>query len=408
MREIDRADRGGGMNDVISIEEKKHHRYGGSTSHIWVNCHGWASLVATLPDIPPSKAAERGTYIHALCESRVRMELDHLYKGTPRREQRDLEPDVKEFVDNYWNTLWKEDLEEIVTGKQILLEKKLMLSEELDAGGTADVLIVQYDDKGELIIKIIDIKTGYHRVEPDSEQFIFYSVCAMDMIEKKHPKLKVARAKCCVYQPTHEEPYTYHWFKRSQLEKARARYIKAINASRSPKPKFKVGEWCEWCKAKPVCTAFKKDISRKIEVDLEGMDAVELPTVTATTDEQIVKVIRYGRLVENFISQTRKHALWRFKQGNPVKGLKVVEGTVKRRWIDDEAAMKELELLGLQEPWKKKVIGIGEAEKLLGKGKVDHLTVKKGAPLVVLEDDSRPALPDATSMLDAFDDDSEC
>ncbi|WP_410959616.1 hypothetical protein, partial [Salmonella sp. SAL4432] len=78
-------------------------------------------------------------------ERKFRGEVEHLLKGIPKNiiyeGIQNLPTDAAELAEDFWQTVFKEVLESIVTGKTIYIEHKLMLSVELDAGGTADVIV---------------------------------------------------------------------------------------------------------------------------------------------------------------------------------------------------------------------------------------------------------------------------
>ena len=77
-------------------------------------------------------------------------------------------------------------------------------------------------------------------------------------------------------------------------------------------------------------------------------------------------------------------------------GYKVVEGRSNRRYISEEAVADAVSQAGY-EPYAKKVLGLTEMQKLLGKKKFEELLgglIEKpqGKPVLVPDSDKRPAL----------------
>jgi len=203
--------------------EKEHHLYGGSNCDIWSNCFGATSLMVGLPEEPPTTHSLRGTALHTgVLEVKTKKEIDHRISGgelafdySKIEHWPEEGPDLAE---EFWQLIWKNVLEQFVTGKTIFIEKKLMLFPELDAGGTADSVVLYYNDKGKLVAVVGDCKFGRVRVEPDKEQLKFYLTALNKLVKAKGKQIEEFRS--FVYQPMHTEVYTEHKFTKSEIEKA--------------------------------------------------------------------------------------------------------------------------------------------------------------------------------------------
>ena len=368
---------------------------------MWSQCQGWAAEIAKLPPEPPGPAAIKGTALHyGILERKCQAEIDYRLKGTPVNVSYDDIPDWPEdghlMADDFWHLLWTRVLEEILTGKHVYLEKKVMLFPNKDAGGTADVVVLYRNDKGETVLVVGDIKTGYHRVEPDEDQLQFYLGAAY--LRAKDKGLEVDAFRSFIYQPTHTEHFTEAKFTKKQILSAIKRYEKAIMGAESGKPKYKAGEHCRFCQAQATCKAYNKHLSEKM--DLEA-PAATLPQVEVLSDETLLKLFCAADQIEGYLSEVRKHIIKRFTDNNPVPGLKVVAGVAKRKWIDRTIARDVLVQAGI-DPVVEDIIGLGAAEKLLkAKGKkkeeIDAImyTITEKPPCppkVVLESDKRPAI----------------
>ncbi len=120
-------------------EEKAHHTCGGSNAKQWGNCHGYLSLASTMPDEPSGPAAIRGTALHTgVLEVKTYEEIECLREGHAPTLDYSLISDWPEegpqLAEEFWQHVWKEVLEEFITGKTIYIEKKLMLFPDLDFG----------------------------------------------------------------------------------------------------------------------------------------------------------------------------------------------------------------------------------------------------------------------------------
>ncbi len=136
---------------------KEHEIFGGSSVKYWLNCFGWASRIQNLPEDLPGEAALRGTALHTgVLELKLRQELDNKLYGTVVNPDYSTIPnwpeEGEELAEEFWKYFWTEILEEFVTGKTIYIEKKLMLFSDLGSGGTADVIVIWYNDKGKLVL----------------------------------------------------------------------------------------------------------------------------------------------------------------------------------------------------------------------------------------------------------------
>lgn len=387
------------MSEVV---EKEHHTFGGSSAKYWSSCYGWAAEMAHLPPDVAGQPALVGTALHTgILERKVRAEIKHLKNGAPVNVKYDDIPDWpahgSEMADEFWNYFFKEVLEEIVTGKTIYIESKVMFDKDLDAGGTTDAAVLYRNDKNQVVLDLGDIKTGRIRVEPDEEQLLFYSAGVNRAAQARGISIEVF--KTFVYQPTHNVPFTRAKFTKKQVESADKKYVKAIFESKKDKPKYKVGDYCTYCRAQATCKAYNKHISK--EMDLAVIQTKGFPAVETLSDDQLVGLWKISEPAEKYFSAVKRHILDRFALDKPVPGVKVVSGVSKRKWADEDVAITVLRGAGV-EPTVPKIIGIIEAEKqlkLAGKVKKDvdaimyTLTEKpQGKPLVVSEDDKREAI----------------
>jgi len=401
-------------------EEKQHHLYGGSSAFNWVNCQGWASLVKDLPPEPPSVHAARGTALHTgVLEVKTKGEIDHRLTG------KDLIFDYSsiegwpqegsELAEEFWALVWERVLEQFITGKTIQIEQKLMLFPELDCGGTADFVVLYYSDKGKLVAVLGDCKFGKIRVEPDEEQLKFYLTALNKIVREKGKQIDEFRS--FVYQPQHHDVFTEHKFTKSEIEKAESRYEKAIIESKKENPKFKVGDWCTYCKAQGKCLTYKKHLDKEMDMMIIRQETkVSFAPVETLSDEALAKITLFGDKVTKYISKVKHEVLVRFMNGQKVQGLKVIEGRANRKFKDEAHVAEEMQKLGVN-PYKEpeiKGLGAMEAELVQLKFKkseakqiVDSFCEKPyGKPKITSSDSDKPdyQFDNCISLFDELED----
>ena len=97
------------------------------------------------------------------------------------------------------------------------------------------------------------------------------------------------------------------------------------------------------------------------------------------------------KLIIDFLNSIESDVTERLTRGEEFEGYKLVQGRSTRKW-NDEAKTALLGKLG-QNAYTKKLIGVTEAQKQLGKEFVDTYTTKsEGKPTLVSSDDKRPSM----------------
>lgn len=409
----------------METTEKEHHTYGGSSVDIWFNCPGWASLIKDIPYEEAGKEAKRGTALHTgVLEVKTQAEINHRISGTPiKLDYSKIEgwpEEGPEFATEFWELVWEKVLEKFVTGKTIQIEKKLMLFPELDCGGTADFIVLYYNDKGKLVAVIGDCKFGKVRVDPDKEQLKFYLTALYKIVKEKGKTID--EFKSFVYQPTHHEPYTEHKFTRSEIEKAVVKYEKAIIESKKENPKFKVGDWCKYCKAQGKCLTYNKHLDKEMELMvIRNREQVSLIPPEELTPEVKAKIVLFSDKLVKYFKEVKKSVLLDFlhktkeETAELRKYVKVIQGRSNRVYTDPIKVADEMQKLNIN-PYKKPDIkGLGAMEAALieaGYPKkeaqkiVDSYTHKpEGKPKITSADN--PGIDyvfkDAASILEDFD-----
>ena len=150
---------------------------------------------------------------------------------------------------------------------------------------------------------------------------------------------------------------------------------------------FKVGDHCRFCKARVTCR-----VRAEYNLELTKLDFVDPALLT---DEEIGEVLRRADELDHWVKDVTGFALAEALKGTKYEGWKLVEGTSRRRYTDQDAIAMRL-------------IGITEMTKLIGKKKFEELlsglVIKpEGKPTLAPESDKRPELNRVAEAKQDFD-----
>lgn len=274
-----------------------------------------------------------------------------------------------------------------------------------------------------LYLIIIDYKNGYKEVKAiDNLQLIGYTRTALHTYNT--PTEKIFKTDFVVYQPNSPEPIKEHSYLTSEIEEKWAPLMDAAitlsesyyEAGEVPEEDLKqfqrAGDWCQWCKVKGECKAYKAknadkglalfhEVWKKTGGDIEVITnpkSYEGPTGLLSPEEQS-ELFLGMKDFKGFIEAVAESTEMRMIQGQKYPGLKLIKDSVgaKRSWISDVTKIiSTLKQKGISEPMvvaDPKLISFGEVEKQLGKGAIDELLNKPEETYKVVPEDN--AVPHA-------------
>lgn len=247
-----------------------------------------------------------------------------------------------------------------------------------------------------------DLKTGAGKVvEADSPQNLSY----LAGLAAKY-KWDFEEYACHIVQEAnkHEDNVDLHQSSEKELKRHLAAVKKAIKSSAKAQP-GPIGEHCQWCPAKAelLCPAQKEAIvaifndSEEPKRETAVMKATP-ERVPVLTIPQLEWILRNAKAMREYLNACEAHACKMIQMGVEIGDWKVVRSNTKRRWTSTKATedlAAELELYGVEEPLTHvpKLITIGQAEKILGKGQIEALTERPEGSLVLAPGtDKRPAV----------------
>lgn len=358
----------------------KHALLSASSSHRWLNCSPSARLSENYPDKSSDFAAE-GTDAHSLCEFRLREALG-LDAKNPIPNLTWYNEEMESCASDYVSYI----LELIAEAKKtcadpiVLIEQRLDYSRYVDSGfGTGDCVIVSDDT-----LHVVDYKHG-KGVEVDANQnsqLMLYGLGALELFDGIYD---INTISMTVYQPRRSNISTYTISKQELLDWVNEVLIPTAELAFNGDGEFHCGEWCLFCKTKADCR-------ERAEVNLEmARHDFKLPPLL--TDDEVEEILGKVDELISWANDIKAYALQSAISGKEWSGYKLVEGRSNRKYTDEKAVASVVQSAGF-DPYEKKLLGITEMQKTLGKDKFEELLgvfiyKPQGKPTIVPASDKR-------------------
>ena len=405
----------------------KHAVLSASSSKQWIHCPPSARLQEPFPN-DSSVFAEEGTWAHELCEYKVKKYL-HERKKRPQSEfyteEIEQATDIyAEFVISIIEGMKRNGVEPLC-----FVEERLDFSNIVPEGfGTGDMIILGKDEQGRGLIHICDYKNGKGVFVDahENSQMMLYATGALNAYGYIY-EIEIVRMS--IIQPRLENISTYEMTAddlRTWGESIKPIAQMAFEGKGEQNP----GEWCRFCRAKPVCKACMEEALALAKEEFLDLDAGALADEAEETDatapynadtatpvfkqpglvvfSELVKVLptlnRISFWIESVFAFVSAEAI---NHGVPVEGYKVVEGRSKRIFTDTKAVVSAAEAEGYTDIYKQELLTLTEFEKMMGKKKFaeilgQYVTKPPGKLALVPESDPRPAV-DLSAAADEFE-----
>ena len=394
-----------------------------SSSKQWLNCPPSARLQENFPN-ESSVYAEEGTFAHSICEYKVKKYL-HERVRRPQSEEFYTE-ELEQSTDAYYEFVVGviEEMKQNGCEPLVLVEERVDYSHIAPSGfGTVDMLILGHDAEGRGILHICDYKNGkgvfvdaYH-----NSQMMLYAIGALHAYGYIYP---IEIVRMTIIQPRLDNISTYEC-SREELEAWGESIKPTAKMAYEGKGQQKAGDWCRFCRAKPVCRACKEEalaLCREEFLDLDAGAFAEDPraapadmeesdtTAPYTPDlseptfkqpglvslDELTEILptlnRISSWIESVFAFISSEAI---NHGVPIKGYKVVEGRSKRVFTDTKAVVETATQNGYTDLYKQQLISLTEFEKMMGKKKFaellgEYVAKPPGKLALVPESDPRP------------------
>ena len=391
-----------------------------SSSKQWLNCPPSARLQEQFPN-ESSVYAEEGTFAHSVCEYKVKKYLHERVKR-PQSEEYYSE-ELEQSTDTYYEFVVSviEEMKQGGCEPLVLVEERVDYSHIAPSGfGTADMVVIGHDADGRGILHICDYKNGKGVfVDADhNSQMMLYALGALHAYGYIYT---IETVRMSIIQPRLDNISTCEMtavelaaWGESIRETAKLAY--------EGKGEQKAGDWCRFCRAKPVCRACMEEALSLCRDEFLELDAGTFPEDTraspgeddmnapyepdtsvpvfrqpglipvAELAEVLPVLNRISSWIESVFAYLSTEAI---NHGVPVPGYKVVEGRSKRVFTDTKAVVDTAIQNGYTDLYRQQLITLTEFEKMMGKKKFadllgEYVAKPPGKLALVPDSDPRP------------------
>ena len=373
----------------------------------WMECTPSARLEQEVESVS-STYADEGTHAHKLGELLIRYKLSWIRQKVFKEVLKELESNVYysgemyEYCEDY-AVFVMEKFNEKPNGK-IFLEQKLDMTDYIEDGfGTADVVIIH-----DRTITLIDLKYGKGVAVKafDNKQLKLYGLGTLNAFDYI---FDFDQIETYIFQPRLDSIEHAVYLKEDLVNWAETELRSKAKLAFAGEGEFKVGDWCRFCKVKATCKAFADQNLKLVQSQFED-EPVKDPVML--TDAEVTEILKGSKLFLSWLKAVGDYAL---KQAlfhdKKWPGLKLVEGKSNRKYSDETNVSSVLLDKGFkpEEIYNKKLKGLGDLTKLVGKADFDKLLsgliVKPpGKPALVGVEDKRAEITNLEMILKAFDD----
>ena len=356
----------------------KHAYLPASGSKQWLACPPSASLCAQVKD-EGSSYAQEGSDAHSLCEHLLLTALGRPSRD-PTEDLGNYNLEMQEAAEGYRDFVMEQIAATGCADPYVCVEQTLDFSKWVPHGfGTGDCVIV-----ADGVLHIVDFKygTGVLVSAERNSQLMCYALGALDTFGDLY---EIRSVKLSIYQPRRSNADTYEMSVAELLEWAENTLAPIAKLAFEGKGDFKAGDHCQFCKVRSTCRK-----RAEYSLELAKYDFADPPMLDASEIAEILP--RIDTLV-SWATDVKTYALQQALAGVHFPGYKVVQGRSVRKYSDPDAVASVVANAGY-EPYEKKLLGITEMTKQLGKKTFNELLggliVKPpGKPVLAPEDDKR-------------------
>lgn len=373
-----------------------------SASHRWLECPGSIELSKMFGETG-SAFTEEGTLAHSMAEEaigrggkvslKLKRQIRAFYEEHP--ELNGSYEAMEDTVMPYVEWVWEEqaDMRKADSGTLMMTEVRLDLTDYIPEGfGTSDVMLFNDD-----VIEVIDLKYG-KGVPVSAENNPQLKIYALGALSAVDGLVEPKKVKMVIYQPRLDNISVVEMPVKELLKWAKDVLIPGAKLAMTKDAPLKCGEHCRFCPARAKC-----------KVRAEAMEPYTLMRhQKLLSPDEVAEILKVADDIKKWIDEVKEAALADALNGEEIPGFKVVEGRSNRKIDADEVkiiAMAELQGFSEDQMYERKLKGISALEALMGKKRFaetfkQFIVKPEGKPVLVPEEDSRPAL---NSALKAFE-----
>lgn len=247
------------------------------------------------------------------------------------------------------------------------------------------------------VLHVIDYKHGKGvAVEVEGNvQGLCYGLGASKLFQ--HESWDILRITIVQPRAFHDDGPIRTWdVPRDELLDYMLDYAMYAKATESPEAPRAVGDWCRFCKAKPICPTHMKWVEDQAMMDFAEDTSKPIPVEFLTDNQLADLVLNKIKMVEQWCQAVKDHCQQKAEAGNPLPGTKLVATRANRMWKDKKQAEEFLRDKYGDEVYEKKFMSAPKVEKKIGKQEFAELSdmVEKRSTGVTLvpESDKRPSV----------------
>jgi hypothetical protein len=372
-------------------------KYSPSKSSTWFNCP-LSTLLNDGSSQETNPQAEFGTQCHELGAALISKSLnliDYDSQVKPIDElitELDMYSDeMQEIADGYADFVIQTiEFEKKRTDSEplIVIEQHLDMDFDDDAGGTLDCGIISSLDGGTLTV--IDLKTGRtpvytfdHEKNEFNSQLGIYALYFYKAYKDLYP---IKNVRLVIYQPVINNTNDYEMPIEELLQFESNVLIPAVKRTKVDSPEAHPGKYCRYCAGKAIC-------AKRAEVNTEVMQELKKPVATMS-DAEIEALLPHLDEVVQYAKDVMEFAIKKALNGHRWNNYKLVHTKGSRKITDEEGVIKACQKEGIDPYAPKKVAGITELTKRIGKSKVDtligaYINMQLGSLVLVPKTDPR-------------------
>ena len=369
----------------------KHAFLAASASERWLHCPPSAKLCAQEDD-QGSEYARQGSDAHALCEHLLLKALGR-ETSDPTEDLTYYDAEMQEAAEAYAAFV----MEQVAEAKTVCHDPLICVEQTVDFSkwvqhgfGTADALIVADDT-----LYITDMKYGVGcLVTADGEdgtgnsQLKCYALGAIDTFGDLYD---INRIRLSIFQPRRENIDTFELTKTDLLQWADEILAPIAKLAYEGQGEFEAGNHCQFCRVKATCRK-----RAEYAMELAKYEFADAPTLD---ENEIAEILPQIDTLVSWAEDIKSYALNQALSGVRYPGFKLVAGRSNRKYADEAAVARVVSEAGY-DPYDKKLVGITEMTKRLGKKRFEELLngllIKpEGKPVLVPVTDTRPELNNA-------------
>lgn len=386
------------MTELQNHSERAHALLSASGASRWLNCPPSAKLEEAEGPRETSVYAEEGTLAHELAELYIRHDIlgtvdDQVFSDRFdeimnnklfSEEMLDVVPVYVDYCSEQFNEAVSNDPQALME-----IEQKLDLTKYVpESFGTADCVVI-----GGNVLEIIDYKhgKGVPVYAEWNKQLMLYGIGAYLKYEMLYD---IQEIRVTIVQPRINNISSWQISIDELFKWADEELAPIAKLAFEGDGELKAGDWCKFCAVKSRCrTLYKKN------VEIAKYDFKE-PNLLS--DEEISDILERTPALVEWANSIHEYAQEKaVNQGKVWPGFKLVEGTSRRKWLDEgavaEAIFSKIPEASEDQVYDMKLKTITQIEKVFGKKVVaeqlsDVIVKPQGKPTLVPLSDKRPAL----------------